>query len=86
MEIIKGYIEKIVYRNSENGYTVMSINADGEDIACVGIFHFIDEGEYVEVRGEYTDHPTYGFQLKVSEYEVVAPEDELAIMWTLADT
>ncbi|MBQ3544359.1 MAG: ATP-dependent RecD-like DNA helicase [Lachnospiraceae bacterium] len=80
MEIIKGYIEKIVYRNSENGYTVMSINADGDDIACVGIFHFIDEGEYVELRGEFIEHPTYGEQLKVSDYEVVEPEDELAII------
>lgn len=80
MESIKGYIEKIVYRNTENGYTVMSINADGEDMACVGIFHFIDEGEYIEVRGEYTEHPTYGVQLKVSEYEVLAPEDELAMI------
>lgn len=80
MEVIKGYIEKIVYRNAENGYTVMSVNNDGEDMACVGIFHFIDEGEYIEVRGEYIDHPTYGVQLKVFEYEVVEPEDELAMI------
>lgn len=46
MENVKGYIEKIVYRNEENGYTVMSVNADGEEITCVGIF-IISERENI---------------------------------------
>ena len=52
MDTLKGYVEKIVFRNSENGYTVMSVNADGEDMPCVGIFPYISEGEFIEVRGE----------------------------------
>lgn len=80
MESIKGYVEKIVYRNTDNGYTVMSVNAEGEDITCVGIFHYIGEGEYLELRGEYNEHPTYGIQLNVSEYEIIAPEDEISMI------
>ncbi len=80
MEVIKGYVEKIVYRNTDNGYTVMSVNTDGEDMTCVGIFHYIGEGEYIELKGEYNDHPTYGIQLSVSEYEIIAPEDEISMI------
>lgn len=80
METIKGYVEKIVYRNTDNGYTVMSVNTDGDDMTCVGIFHYIGEGEYVELRGEYKDHPAYGIQLSVSEYEIIAPEDEISMI------
>ena len=80
MENVKGYIEKIVYRNEENGYTVMSVNADGEEITCVGIFHYIGEGEYLELQGEYIEHPSYGEQLSVKEYEIIAPEDEISMI------
>lgn len=80
MENVKGYIEKIVYRNEENGYTVMSVNADGEEITCVGIFHYIGEGEYLELHGEYIEHPSYGEQLSVKEYEIIAPEDEISMI------
>lgn len=80
MEVVKGYIEKIVFRNSENGYTVMSVNSEDEEITCVGIFHYIGEGEYLELKGEYIEHPSYGVQLSVSEYEIITPEDEIAMI------
>lgn len=80
METLKGYVEKIVYRNSENGYTVMSVNSEGEETACVGIFHYVGEGEYIELRGDYTEHPTYGAQFKVEEYEIITPEDEISML------
>lgn len=80
MEQIKGYIEKIVFRNSENGYTVMSVNSEGEEMTCVGIFHYIGEGEYVEMEGEYIEHPSYGPQFSVNKYEIIAPEDEVSMI------
>src|SRR5574344_1260072 len=80
MQEIKGYIEKIVYRNSENGYTVMSVVSDGEEITCVGIFHYIGEGEFLTLKGNMVDHPSYGQQLSVTEYELVAPEDEISMI------
>ena len=52
----------------------------GEDeITCVGIFSAIAEGENIEAQGEYTEHPTYGQQFKVTSFEEKAPEDEEAI-------
>jgi exodeoxyribonuclease V alpha subunit len=80
MEKIKGYVERIVFRNSENGYTVMSVNCEGEEITCVGIFHYIGEGEYAEMEGEYIEHPSYGPQFSVSSYEIIAPEDEISMI------
>lgn len=80
MKQIKGYVERIVFRNSENGYTVLSVNSDGEEMTCVGIFHYIGEGEYVEMEGDYIDHPSYGPQFSVNSYEIIAPEDEVSMI------
>lgn len=79
MEKIKGYVEHIVYRNEENGYTVFNLNNDDGDLTCVGKFHFIEEGELLEVTGEYTMHKLYGTQLQVETSEVCAPEDLVSI-------
>lgn len=79
METIKGYVDHIIYRNPENGYTVLVLIVDEEEVTCVGIFSDISEGENIEAKGEYTDHPSYGHQFKVSSYEEKAPEDALAI-------
>ena len=79
MEIINGFVEHIVYRNEENGYTVLNLVSDEDEITCVGIFHVISEGESIEVTGEYTSHPSYGEQFKVESFVVKAPEDILSI-------
>lgn len=79
MEKVSGYIEHIVYRNEENGYTVLRVVADGEEVTCVGIFHVISEGEYAEMEGEYTLHPSYGPQLKVEQYTIRTLEDSAAM-------
>lgn len=78
-DIISGYIEKIVFRNEENGYTVLSLVLDDDEITCVGNFVSINEGEYVEMSGNYTDHYTYGEQFLVETYEIKEPEDVKAI-------
>lgn len=79
METVKGYVDHIIYRNAENGYTVLVLICDEEELTCVGVFSDIAEGENIEAVGEYTEHPTYGRQFKVSSFEEKAPEDEIAI-------
>ena len=79
MEEITGYVEKIIYRNADNGYTVLDFVASEELITCVGTFPVVGEGENLCLKGEYVNHPTYGQQLKVASYDVVAPEDALAM-------
>ena len=75
-EKISGYVDHIIYRNTENGYTVFELIADGEEITCVGSFQAIDEGEGLELSGGYVEHAVYGSQFKVESYEETLPEDE----------
>ena len=79
MERISGYIDHIIFRNEENGYTVMVMICDGEEVTCVGTLQYINEGELIEAEGTYTQHITYGTQFKISSFELKAPEDEMAM-------
>jgi exodeoxyribonuclease V alpha subunit len=79
MKTIEGYVEHIIYRNDDNGYTVLNIVNDGEEVTCVGTFHYIGEGELIEAEGDYTDHPNYGKQFQIKTYEIKAPQDVIAI-------
>ncbi len=75
METIRGFIEHIIYRNTDNGYTVLNLISGGEEITCVGFFKTMDQGETIEARGSYTSHPVYGEQFKIEQYEIVPPAD-----------
>lgn len=79
LETIKGYVEHIIFRNPDNGYTVFEMICEGEELVCVGIFPMINEGENVKATGNYTEHPTYGTQFSISELEECEPEDELSM-------
>lgn len=79
METIKGYIEHIIYRNEANGYTVLSLMADGEEVTCVGMFRGADEGESLEIQGSFTEHALYGRQFKAVAFHVTQPEDLVGI-------
>lgn len=84
MEILTGYVEHIVYQNQENGYTVLNLVHEEEEITCVGIFQGISEGENLELTGEYTVHPSYGRQFKMMSFQVKPPEDLDAVERYLA--
>lgn len=79
METLAGYIDHIIYRNADNGYTVLVLVTQEEELTCVGTFSEVSEGENIEVVGDYISHPTYGRQLKVESYMEKAPTDELSI-------
>jgi len=74
MDIIKGYVEHIVYQ-SENGYTVFHMYSEGDEITCVGTMKGLTVGETIEATGEGVTHPIYGPQFKVISYKVLPPED-----------
>lgn len=84
MEKIEGYVEHIIFQNQENGYTVMNLVSEGEEITCVGMFKGLTQGETISVEGEYVEHPVYGSQLKAARYEVIAPQDSVAMERYLA--
>ncbi len=79
LETIKGYIEHIIYRNEANGYTVLSLMTDGEEVTCVGMFRGADEGESLEVYGDFTEHALYGRQFKAESFRMAQPEDVVSI-------
>lgn len=79
METVTGYVDHIVFRNEENGYTVFNLDNDDGEVTCVGNFNFINEGEMLELQGEYVNHNVYGNQFKVSAYQVKEPEDLVSI-------
>ena len=77
MEVIKGYVDHFLYYNESNTYGVLELDTEDDDVICTGRFPGLTEGETIEVSGEWVDHPTYGVQLKVLNYEIIEPTDIL---------
>ena len=85
MEQLVGYVEHIIFQNAENGYTVLELATEDEEvITCVGMLKGITEGENLELQGEYVEHPLYGSQFKISSHKVVAPKDRVSMERYLA--
>lgn len=90
---LKGYVERIIYTNAENGHTIMEVALSSEEVqrlrgenpdfakdidesmVCVGTLYLLNTGEYAAFRGDFTVHPNYGLQFKVTGYEESQPED-----------
>lgn len=79
METVTGYVDHIVFRNDENGYTVFNLENDDGELTCVGSFNFINEGELLELQGDYVNHSVYGNQFKVVSAQLKEPEDLVSI-------
>ena len=86
MSTVLGYIEKIIYRNENNGYTVLSVESDDDEYVLVGTFNYIAEGEFIKANGNMKLHPSYGEQLFVDEYEIVEPRELDSIQKYLASS
>ena len=78
-EHIEGYVEHIIFRNEENGYTVFETVVNRKEITCTGNFISINEGEYVEMEGSLSFHPSYGEQFKVDFLKTTVPGDARAL-------
>lgn len=75
MDKLTGYVKHIIFRNQDNGYTVLNLMSGEEEVTCVGTFPSISEGENLEGYGSYASHPSYGRQFKMESFEVKNPED-----------
>ena len=84
MEQLQGLVEHIVYHNSENGYTVLNLMCQGDEVVCVGTMPVINEGEYIKAEGDYVEHATYGQQFKITSFSVEVPEDVYSLERYLA--
>lgn len=84
METINGYVEHVIFQNSENGYTVMNLVVDGGEITCVGMCKGLSQGENIAAEGDYVEHPLYGKQFKMVTYRIEAPKDSVSMERYLA--
>ncbi|MCQ2498047.1 MAG: ATP-dependent RecD-like DNA helicase [Lachnospiraceae bacterium] len=76
MEVIKGYIDHIIFKNNENAYSILSLILDDqEEVVCVGTFPYVNEGAYLELTGEYINHRVYGKEFKAASFEEITPTD-----------
>ena len=80
MDTVTGYVDHIIYQNKENGYAVVALVTEEEELVCVGSFHTIETGETLELEGNFVEHPLYGMQLKVEQAQRVQPDDETSMV------
>lgn len=80
-EKVTGYIDHVIFRNEENGYTVLVIKISGseEELTCVGTFPDITQGMTIEAEGQFSQHHMYGKQFQIQSYVEKMPEDTLAM-------
>ena len=80
-ETVTGYIDHVIFRNEDNGYTVMVLKGmeEEQELTCVGTFPAITQGAAIEASGNYTTHPVYGKQFQIASYVEKMPEDALTM-------
>ena len=80
LETLHGSVESIVFRNRVNGYTVFEIDCGKTLETIVGIFPDLAEGEVLTIRGEWSEHPSYGRQFKATDFEQEMPATAEAML------
>ncbi len=73
MERIEAVVEDIIFRNEDNGYSVVEVKVDRQRTTAVGVLPMLAAGERLVLTGDWVEHPQYGRQIKVSQYEVQKP-------------
>ena len=79
VKYVEGFVENIIFRNEDNGYTVFNIVYDEEEITCVRVLSYINTGEFITAQGEFVKHAVYYMQFKIISYEFKAPEDAASV-------
>ena len=79
VKYVEGFVENIIFRNEDNGYTVFDITYNGEEVTCVGVLSYISAGEFIAAQGEFVKHPVYYMQFKIKSYEFRAPDDAKSV-------
>ncbi len=78
-QVVKGYIEHFIYKNTENGYGVVNLVTEDDEVVCTGNFKDADVGDNLEVTGIFVTHPVYGEQLKMSSFKITVPDDAVSM-------
>ncbi|MFT8870952.1 MAG: ATP-dependent RecD-like DNA helicase [Sporolactobacillus sp.] len=88
---ITGEPLRIVYQNSDSGYTVMIVHVveSEEDVrerelSIIGYFPTVHLNELYQFYGELKTHPRYGLQYEVDHYRKLLPQSETGIIQYLS--
>jgi len=76
---VEGFVENVIFRNEDNGYTVFNIIFEDKDITCVGVLSYISAGEFIVAEGNFVKHPSYYMQFSITSYEFRAPSDTSSV-------
>lgn len=77
---MSGAVERVVYRNEKNQYTVLELNTGEELVTVVGAFPYVSEGEALHVFGTWNNHSTFGDQFKAQTFEHSRPATVSAML------
>ena len=77
---LEGYVDTILFRNEENGYTVFAISRGRQEVICTGNTSGVSEGQYLDLKGSYVNHPVYGKQFSVKSYSFKEPHTSEAFL------
>ncbi len=81
---LNGIVERVVFRNEENGWTVLEVEADEEFHKVVGVLPDTHAGENIKLTGEWVEHPKFGRQFRALACEIQQPTDRDAVFRYLA--
>lgn len=79
MENVEASVLGTVYRNAENGYTVLMARVGRHEVTIVGTLPELTAGEQAVFTGEWMEHPQYGRQLKCTSFQIQQPTSLLGI-------
>ena len=79
MEKVEASILGTIYRNDDNGYTVLTAREGRREITVVGTLPELHPGEQAVFTGEWVEHPSYGKQLKCTACQLQLPTTKLGI-------
>ena len=84
VKYVEGFVDNIIFRNEDNGYTVFNIIYKGEEVTCVGVLSYINAGEFITATGEFVKHAIYYMQFSIKTYEFKTQEDAKSVKRYLA--
>ena len=85
VSLLSGTVERIIYSNEENGYTIIDMALENDEIVtAVGIMPYLGEGETLKLYGKWVHNAKYGRQFSVEQYEKTMPADTTSILRYLA--
>ena len=79
MEQLEATVEGTVFRNQENGYSVLTVRAGRSEVTVIGTLPELSPGEQAVFTGDWTEHRTYGRQFRCSFCELKTPTTLLGI-------